>query len=695
MANETVMAGLAELREAGELRGVALDAMRYRMLREPGAGAELVRLVGATAAGTGPDDEALALFVGTLEVAKTAAENDHLGGQRFLDEARAEVEAMGRAGELVPPARHALARAFVRAGLAAPPSLLLADGAPDLPEGFYPPIPPEIDALLDQLSAEADDSAEAHPELKEVLGAMPPGARDAMVAAVARRDDAISAGIATYLLLDGEVRVRRAAAEGLLDRIAAGGIDAASAGRLAMLRPWMPADPAREAVDRAIAAATARGAFGGAAPVKWKLGTVLGSIPDGVGATSFAVPVQAGRRRAIGMVLLKLGFGVKDVYVLPCAGAAEQQRMLDRIAVEMDAVEVPIGHVGEMLAMALAEGLEAGLPPAPGLIDVVEIAGIGDLRPQARTTAEIVARFGVRGWKQGRLEGAVARSASWVDDELMAENWFEDNAEVRAILGAHAGDDMAAAAAIRTFLETRRGWWARIFALSALTLKAGRAAGAADFAAVAHLVESGEPLEELPIFDSIVEASVADREPIEWHEGEEDEGELDDAPRPPRPALTPEEPGELARILAGSELTPAWLDGYLMAVLVAPRMVRPGDWIGELMQAGPVLPDIVAAQRYLDLVTARSNATVTDLDEPERLKARVAGIAAEDMAGWARGFSRMVRRFGSAWRDKSVRKEDKAILSLIEAVGHGEKPGEIRPLLAQWLGYRRAAIRRG
>lgn len=690
------MDGLAELRQAGELRGAALEAMRYRMIGKAGAGRELVRLVGATAAGDGPDDAALALLAGTLEAARTAAENDQLGGQRFLDDARAEVEAMRRAAALAPEARLVLARAFVRAGLAAPPSLLLDEGASDLPEGFYPPTSPEIDALFDQLSANAENPADAHSELREMLGAMPPGARDAMVAAVARRDDAISAGVASYLLLDGEVRVRRAAAEGLLDRIAAKGIDAASARRLAALRPWLPADPARELVDRAIEAARARGASAGAAPVKWKLGKVLGSLPDGAGAMSFAVPAQSGRRRAIGMLLLKLGFGVKDAFVMPCANAGEQQRMLDRIAVQLDAAELPVGHLAEMLAMALAEGLGAGQPPAPGLIDVVEVAGIADLRPQARTTAEIVARFGVPGWKQGRLDRAVARSASWIADETMVGNWFEDNAEVRAILEAHAGDDTAAAEAIRLFLETRRGWWARIFALSALILEAGRAPDAADFAAVAHLVASGAPLAELPIFDSIVEASVADREPIEWREGEEEdagEDDLDQAPMPLRAAPEPEEPGELARILAGSGLTPAWLDGYLMAVLVAPKMVRPTDWIGELLQAVPRLPDMVAAQRYLDLVTARSNATVTDLDAPERLKARVAGIAAEDLAAWARGFSAMVRRFGPAWRDRSVRKDDKAVLALIEAVGRGEERGDMGPVLTAWLDHRRAAIR--
>ena len=699
MVDEMVTDRLAELRDAGGMRDQALEVMRYRMLREAGTGAALVRRIGATEEAE-LEEEALALLASTLEAAKLAAENDQVGGQRFLDEARAEIEAMRRAGPLAQATRLVLARAFVRAGLAAPPSLLLDDGASDLPEGSYPPTPPEIEALFDQLSAEAEDPAEAHAELKEVLGAMPPGARDAMVAALARRDDPISAGIATYFLLDGEVRLRRAAAEGVLDRIEAGGIDPATAGRLAMLRPWLPADHAREVVDRALKAAATRQAFGGVAPVKWKLGDVLGSVPDGVGAMSFAVPAQAGRRRVIGMLLLKQGYGVKDAYVLPCANATEQRRMLDTITVEMDATKVPIAHVAEMLAMALAEGLDAGLPPAPGLVDVVEIAGIGELRPQARSVADIVESLGVTGWTERKLEEAAESSGFWIDDDLMVENWFEDSSEVRAILEAHGGDDAAAEEAIRGYLESRRGWWSRIIALAALTKKAARDRTAAEFAAVAHLIESGAPLARLPIMDVIAEATVAAGERDEWNLPEENGEEPDELTEPAEAAAPwapspkqPEKPGELARILAGSELTPAWLDGYLMAVLVAPRMVRPGDWVGELMRAGPVLPDIEAAQRYLDLVTARSNATVVDLDdEPERLKARVAGIAAEDLPDWARGFSRMVRRFGSAWRDKSVRKDDKAMLSLIEAVGNGD-PVDLRPLLAEWLGRRRAAMR--
>jgi hypothetical protein len=67
----------------------------------------------------------------------------------------------------------------------------------------------------------------------------------------------------------------------------------------------------------------------------------------------------------------------------------------------------------------------------------------------------------------------------------------------------------------------------------------------------------------------------------------------------------PEEPGELARMLEGSELTPDWVDGFLAAVVVAPKMVRPGDWIEELVGEVPTFRARGRLQRFLDIVMPR------------------------------------------------------------------------------------------
>jgi hypothetical protein len=678
MGESMAMQSVEALRRAGEARAAAMEPIRYRLLGVPGAGGELAGLVAATADEAEPDEVALALLAGTLDAARMAVENDQAGGRRFLDEVTEQIEALDRTDALGNVARLALASAFVGAGLPAPGALAHVDE----PEGVAYPALPDIDRLLEPLRQAAQgDAAGVHAQLNQLLGVMPPGLRAALVAAVAGRDDALFARVSAYFLLDCEIALRRAAAEGLLGRIEAGGLDAASAGRLAVLRPWLPADGARETVDRALRAAAMRSAFGGAAPAGWKLGRGFASIPDGAGAATLGVPAQSGRRRVIAMILLKQGFGVKDAYVLPSASAAEQRRMLEHIDREIGVLPVSSDFVAAALEIALAEGLAAGLPPPPGLLDAVEVLGLADLRPQARTVADILADLGVPGWTKARIRAAAARSARWLDGYDIIENWFEDGGEVRAILAAHE-DDREVDAALRAFLETRRGWWSRICALSALTLRAAGDPGSAEFAAVAHLLEAGAPLADLPIVDAIVEGTI-----LAGRGGPREVG-LVDGPEPAAPA--PERPGELDKILAKSELTPEAIEGFAMAVVVAPKALGPAEFMNDLLGRGPQFSGMAGLQRFLDLVVARINAAALDSDDPERLRARVAALGPEELRQWAGGFSRVIGQSGASWRHKSVGKPDKAMLSLIAEVGEGADGAQLQPVLAEWLVRRRA-----
>ena len=94
-------------------------------------------------------------------------------------------------------------------------------------------------------------------------------------------------------------------------------------------------------------AAVARGARRGAggvpgAPGRARHGLHLlygaadrGRVPTSVSETT------RGKRRVLALVLLKLGHGVKDAYLMPRKSRAEQERMLDAIAEETGAEDVP------------------------------------------------------------------------------------------------------------------------------------------------------------------------------------------------------------------------------------------------------------------------------------------------------------------------------------------------------------------
>ena len=90
-------------------------------------------------------------------------------------------------------------------------------------------------------------------------------------------------------------------------------------------------------------------------------------------------------------------------------------------------------------------------------------------------------------------------------------------------------------------------------------------------------------------------------------------------------------------MLEGSELTPDWVDGFLAAVVVAPKMVRPGDWIEELVGEVPTFRDRGRLQRFLDIVMPRYNSTVVDMDDAEGLKRRFSGRPGEAASAWADG----------------------------------------------------------
>ena len=284
---------LAELRTAasGEAMHDLFDATRFALLRRPEAGEELAGAIGATRKGTEPDETALVLFSGVLDAARTAAENDQADGQRFLDAVEAHLGAMAAAGALTTTGRLALGSAFVRAGLPASPHVVIDPGDPD----FEPAPAGDLEEVLESLRKDAgSDPAAVYDAMSTMLAAMPPEMRAATVGLIASRPEEVFARAAGYWLLDRDAHLRRAAAEGIRHRAEAGGLDAGTAARLALVRPWLPADAARDALDGAIRAGLRREPSG-LAPKPWKLHRTIASIPDGSGCQSIARGGAGGR----------------------------------------------------------------------------------------------------------------------------------------------------------------------------------------------------------------------------------------------------------------------------------------------------------------------------------------------------------------------------------------------------------------
>jgi hypothetical protein len=680
------------------------------MLARPGEAAALMREVMASPEGEALE-AALDLAAFVLDEARMARENDQPAGEAVIEAAEAALAEARAAGGLPPARRVALARAFVGAGLAVPIAARIdPDESLEDMDGMAPPggPPPDLDGLLDDLLGRADPRAtplQLHAALEEALGALPVEARAMMMAEIAGGADARRTRLGLHALLDPEPGVRAAVAAAFASRAGGAGLDGAMLAHLAAIRAWLPEEPARAALDRALASAmrAGGGASPGPTPPPWGVSRALACLPDGAGAQSVALALERGRSRAAAFLLLKAGHGVKDAFVAPAEDAGEQRGMLESLE-EMGAVEIDPGHVPRLLERALGDGAAQGRPPAPGLVEMAELWPGTVLRPRPGDARAILAELdpegavaGLSPQARGRLLGA---SADWPERFTLVETWFEDDAAVRAVLDA-ATTERAARGRLWRHLEERRGWWALQCARSAAVLRMAEPEGRdwRAFAAVTLGLLEGRALRRTPIMERVLDATLlADAArrhdaALDALEGLADlEDGLDpDGPGPfagaPRPPPAPARPGELERRLAGSGVDPAWVDGLATAAAVSPEAASPLGWLMGVVQAVEHR-DEAELERFLELLTLRADAAVEAAASPEATAARLAALDAGGRTRWAQGFVEHVTNLPEAWPWAALDAQDRRMLEALEAAARGGMDEPLRRALPAWLAAR-------
>ncbi len=690
---------------SGEAAWSVVQGHRRKLLSNPEIGAELAAIVAAAREAKDIPAELMVLEA-LIEQARMDRENAGTHGAAFLSALDDAIARLVGKGEITGAGTFLLGGCYIRAGLAAPGHLRRSGAAEERDYSATPGDLPDLDELLDRLRKEAQgDAYSLHAALSEMLATIDSDTRGVLIGEVVEREDPLFERLGCYWLLDNASDIRRAAADAFLRRTQAGKLDAAITSRLLEMRNWLPADAARDALDQVLKDALRREAAGGVQPKPWRLHRVLASVPDGVGAQSVAIAVQRDGRRGIAMLLLKQGFGVKDAYVIPCRSATEQKRMLARIAEETDPLDVTAEILEPVLAAALAEGHTLGEPPAHGLIDVVEVCGIRELRPTPMSVRDWIARLDpdselsrLSPQKLGRL---INSSADWPDDYDLLQSWFEDSAAVREIM-IEAITPRSREAALWRHLETRREWWASLIAKTAALLKAGADEPEDDwksFAATAQALIKGRPLRKIPIMTSIVVESLESADDP-WMRLTEDADDAEMLPSEDGDGLValvppaPETMGELKRLMktAGMDITPEWLDGYLAAIIVSPKLVAPSRWISGLLGQKHDFADHDELQRFLDLVLMRYNAANADMADPVVTGAGIRAHDAHGLRRWAEGFTASVARHEGEWTARTVTGEDKRVLRFIADAASGRAgASELKPLLPAWLTHRRVA----
>lgn len=665
MAKSRIDETLASLDQAGRdtfgPRRDVLERFGFDLLHRPALGGQIVARLCAIETPTPMDEGLLDLLGAGLDAARIASDNGKARGQAFLDAVENALDLARRQGRMTPAHQLIFAQLWARNALPTPAALALqredigmsrAAQSAGLETGDL-----VLEALFAELIQQADGEPLAlHTALTESFGAMPAEMREHVVAYSVARSDPIHADLACFWLLDPAQDIRFAAARAVAARLAQGDLPGRILAALVVLRSWMPEDAARREIDLVLKEAMRKEVRPEPEPAPWTIHGVRATLPDGGGAQSIGIALQSGTRRKMAMVLLKQGQGVRDAYTIPCRSAKDQKAIMGRMAEEVAALSVTPDYVRRAVSIALADGLAQGRPPVPGLIEVARICGFTDLRPEPKSTSDLIAHLASTATVLAlppRQQGAlILASEGWWDRHAIVESWFEESDEAHAVLD-RARSARAAETALWKWLETRRDWWARILARSADVLEAAGDPEAASFAACAMALLDGRDLKKTPVMVDVHEQTIEAwiRDDPDLDPGAPLEDLADEAP-------VPEQKGEMVALLRGTELASDWLDGYLTGVVIAPTMLMPNAWLPVILDA--VLPRIDPSrfQRFMDLVMMRAQAVAGLVSDPDVFRASMTRRSRKAQMDWTRGFAHAAGMFGKAWPKKGKRQGD-------------------------------------
>ena len=688
---QTCLDDLERSDDAGATRQIVADR-RQALLGTPGVAAEVIGCLGDVT--NAELDRRLALLEVLIDEARMDKENRGRFGERFLSEAHHAIDALAEADNLDEGTAVLLAHAYACANLEAPGSL-----GSSIPVGLeegdgVTRLPVDPDSLLDRIRDEAEGHVYGlHGALAAGLGVLPVELRPDFVRYVAGRDDGSCGRLALYWMLDPVADIRLAAATGLLGRARRGALEPATAAPLPLIRSWMPADRARQVLDAALREAHRRDLLG---PIQQPAGQperCLGTLPDGSGSQSFAIGLGATAGPAVAMVLVKTGYGIKDAFVVSDEDGDGPNQTMTEMELEAGALDIPWETVPATLAAALAEGLASGHPPSAGLLDVALACGLTGLRPRPLTPRDWLAEVDPEGeiaalsvQKRGRL---INRSETWPDDHPIVETWYEGTAIFDEMLKEDQGPRQLEAA-LWAHLETRREVWALTMMRAAHIMQAaGRDAQWMFFAATGAALLDGRSLKKTPIMGHVFDATIAawQEEEYGFWEGEAP-GAADVLEAAPAPWGEKGVPPDGSRPAIPS----AWLDGYLMAAVLAPVVPRPGAWLSALVEKVSEFADEQALERFVSLVTARYNEINAGVAKAEFVAALLAELGSDDLATWARGFSEGVTTLQDNWPRSALAATDRRALSLLAGLAAGDRADELaRAELSQFVGARFAA----
>lgn len=513
-------------------RGLQNDLRRY-LLDHARAGDELAALLPRLLPRSPKDEDrfeaALRLLAEALEILRVELERRRPDAEQRMaqwQEALARhVFVAGAEDELCTVVTHALLQARIEILPVlheASTERMLAEGKKD-PELFNRS--PE-ESLKELFQSFEDMNLDSPFELFDAfLQSMAVGAADMQIllcAAMLDAENPLIRETAALMLFHPQAEVREGVAQNLA-AVDGRQITPAALRRLIIARNWFP-EALRGHIDQAIAGA--RKARVDCAPIPKRVTlTVHASGVDGAGAQSFQVIVPAGKGFVSCSILLKLGVGVADAFLISLEGKRELKEFLALLQREAGGVESSAAYLDTRLCQTLAEGARQGNVPSHWLVAIAERLGRdqwraipADCRRElAALRAELEARE-ARQLSDRVRQQALEDSFDWPTNESFAYSWFEDDAvvdqEIEALMGKRKtrGDPRVLTGALLDgLLQKRRDAWLDRLTLTTLwlrSLKKPPIPWPHMFHVAEALADEKIPLGDIPLMEAIASATL-------------------------------------------------------------------------------------------------------------------------------------------------------------------------------------------
>lgn len=516
MAKDHIDKALAKVAGIGDdldKRWKVLERAADEMMDNPTQGAQLLARICATGDDMGELELLADLLGAAMSNAQMAKQSGIKCGEEFLQAIEDATDLASRQGKLDPIRRMMIAQACTRSGAPAIPALELT--MEDADEGLKMPYMKHADIeMLPELfnMALADSGGTAmdmYDAIQESFPLLPPETRASFIAWSVSQDEPIHAELSAMWLLDPKPEIRLAAAGAIAERV---DFPQGIAPRMAQLRSWMPEDEARVLIDKALRDFMRGGNEPEARIAPWTIEYVVANVPDWQGAQNFGAALRSGKSRKFALILVKQDVGVKNAYLVDCSSKREQNDLKSQVtgggkigvAASADCLERAVSR-------AISDSLEGGMPPHAGLLEIVELCGYPELRPQRVSTEELVSSLPdaprIRELSAQARENLVEDSASWFRRHECVRLWMELGDEMKDLL-ENSGDRSARDAALWNWFEDRRDRWTRLIGNGADLLASSGHKDADSFTAVALALVEGRQCKEIPVLASAAAKTV-------------------------------------------------------------------------------------------------------------------------------------------------------------------------------------------